>query len=243
MKGLLDNFNKVMLVFLCFTMASCSYKDRVAPIQLPDAENSVVVGDGLKISALAFVDQKKAEHALGFNVRKAGLLPVQLTFLNDGSRAATVIPEQTFLVDQENRAWPVASLERTYQRSKGYVDVTETVAGSAKPAALLGIAGAVAGLAIGVVTGENIGEAMGKGAVLGGALGAAIGGGKEYQEVNKRIKEDLEDKTLQNEVITPGLIAYGILFFPGLPEEARGARELRLAVSIGGVKQIVIIDL
>ena len=221
-------------------LSSCSYKDRVAPISLPDnSSNMVVVGDGLKISATAFVDPDQAQGVFGFNVRKAGLLPVQLTLQNDGSTKAQILADQTFLVDQQNNAWPVATQERTYQRTKKYVDVGETLKSAAKPSLLMGAAGAVAGLAIGIVTGENIGESMGKGAVLGGAAGAVVGGAKGHGDVEEKLREDLYTKSMKNSPILPGQIAYGVLYFPGMPEEAQSARELRLHIDIGGKSQVV----
>lgn len=235
--------NYFFVLLLCVSITACSYKDRVAPINLPDASNGITVGDGLKVSAIVFSDPKKAEEAFGFNARKAGLLPIQLTFQNDGSKTVKVDPQQTFLIDKENKAWPVSSLDRTYKRAKGHVEVGDTLAGAAKPAVLLGVAGAVAGAAIGIVTGENIGSAMGKGAAVGSAVGIGIGGATRYTEAQKEIKDDLAAKSLQNEDILPSQIAYGILFFPGMSGEAQGARELRLALTIGGKKEIVNIHL
>lgn len=231
----------VLLICLLFT--ACAYQDRVAPIQLPDEQNGITVGDGLKVSALAFTEEEKTQEAFGFNARKAGLLPVQLTFQNDGSLPASVEPAQTFLIDQENKAWPVSSLERTYQRARGHVDVGDTLAGTGKPAVLLGVAGAVAGAAVAIVTGDNVGEAIGKGAAVGGAVGAVIGGSGRYVEAQEQIKVDLADKSLRNETILPGQIAYGVLFFPGMEGEAQGVRELRLALSIGGTAQVVTLSL
>lgn len=237
----ISSYPKRFIVFLCcgLLVTSCAYKDRVAPINLPDAANSITVDDGLKISAQAFVDPKEAKGAFGFDARKAGLLPVQLTFLNDGSKPVRVEPEQTFLVDRNNQAWQVASLERTYERTRGQVEVGDTLAGAAKPGLLLGAAGAVAGLAVGIVTGENIGEAMGKGAAIGGAAGAAVGGATRYDQAQKKIRNDLADKRLRNDDILPGQIAYGVLFFPGMPEEAQGVKELRLALAFGDERRIV----
>jgi len=210
----------VISFLVVFLLTSCGYKDRVAPVSLPDNfSNMVVVGDGLKISAIAFLDPKQAEGVFGFNVRKAGLLPVQLTLQNDGSMDAQVVANQTFLVDRQNNAWPVATLERTYERTKSYVDIGET--------------------AIGIVTGNNVGESMGKGAVLGTAAGAIAGGAKGYGDAKDKLRDDLYSKSLKNSVILPGQIAYGVLFFPGMPEEAQSAKELRLQVNVGGRGQIV----
>lgn len=233
-------FCLILAVLMVYPLGGCTYKDRVAPINLPDSTNGIVVGDGLKISAHAFTDPDEAKKSFGLDAHKAGLLPVQLTFLNDSHSKVMVNPEQTFLIDRNNKAWPILSLEKTYQRAKGYVDIGETAKGAAKPALLLGAAGAVAGAAIGIVTGEDIGQAIGKGATIGAASGALIGGAKSYSETGEKIRDDILTMSLRNDAILPQQIAYGVLFFPATPkEEAQGAVELRLSLTIGDTRRIV----
>jgi len=238
---------RVVTIFSIVALLStsgCTYQDRVAPLALPDERTGVVLGEGLKISARAFTEEEEAQKAFGFNARKAGVLPVQVTFVNDSPETVSVNPEQTFLIDRNNNAWPILTLEKTYERTKGLVDVGETAKGTAKPALLLGAAGAVAGLAVGIVTGENIGESMGKGATIGAASGAVLGGGQAYAKTGERIREDLATKTLRNHDILPNQIAYGVLFFPGTPGvEAEGAAEVRLSLNIDGRIKIVKLDL
>jgi hypothetical protein len=241
-----DSFSLVglLLFLLVLGATSCTYKDRVAPVKLPGSgEQTVVIDDGLKIAGHAFTDPSEAQAAFGFNVRKAGLLPVQVTFQNDSSSQVRIIPEQTLLLDYQNNAWPVVSLEKTYQRTHDYVDIGETAKSAGKPALLLGAAGAIAGLAVGIISGENIGESMGKGAVIGGAAGAIAGGAAGYQDNGAKIKQDLREKSLKNSAILPNQIAYGVLFFPGSGDEAQSARELRLSLDIGGEPQVVVVPL
>ena len=43
-------------------------------------------------------------------------------------------------------------------------------------------------------------------------------------------------------MILPHQIAYGVLFFPGMPgEEANGVKELLLSLTIGNTPQVVIL--
>ncbi len=215
-------------------LSACAYNNRVAPIRLPEAAANMVEVNGLKMTATAFVNHEAAEKAFGFDIRKAGLLPIQVTFENDGSSRVKVKAKQTFLVDDNHNAWPVMDSRETYARTKKFVDIGETVKGSAKPSLLMGAAGAVAGLAIGIVSGENIGEMMGKGAAIGAAAGAISGGADAYARTGRRIRDDLARKTLKNDDIMPGQIAYGVLFFPGFPkDEAASAKELRLSLDFG----------
>lgn len=222
------------LTLLLLLVGGCTYKDRVAPLDMPDVEQGAVEIGGVLVSAIAFVDADQARHSFGFNARRAGLLPVQVTFQNDSGQRVTVNTEQTFLVDAEKQAWPILSLERAHERTKGHVEVTETARESGRPALLLGAAGAVVGAAFGLVTGENVGTAAGKGAVIGGASGVLIGGAHGYTEVGSRIRRDLAEKSLKSGPILPNQLAYGVLFFPGKPgEEADSAEELRLSLTIG----------
>jgi hypothetical protein len=197
--------------------------------------------NGLHISAISYEDIKKAQETFGFNIRKAGLLPVGISFENQGANNIKIIPDQTFVIDNKNQAWPVNAPKRTAERIEKYVDIGETAAGTAKPALLMGAAGAVTGLAIGIITGEDIGEAVGKGAAIGAAAGAISGGVKGYMKTKGKIKEDLENKKLENKTILPNQIGYGILFFPGYKEEAASATMLKLSLSFDG--QIKTIDI
>jgi len=224
----------LLLAFLAAILPSCSYSDRVAPIRLPESASNMVEIDGLKISAQAYTEPAAAQATYGFDARKAGVLPVQVTFQNDSRGQVSVNAEQTFLVDNQQNAWPILSLEKTYERTHKYVEIGETAKGAVTPALLLGAAGAVAGLAIGIVSGNNIGESMGKGAAIGAAAGAIGGGAGAFAKSTRQIKQDLTEKNMKNKPIQPGQIAYGTLFFPGTPgEEANSARELRLSLTFG----------
>lgn len=226
-------------------LTGCTHKSRVAPIQLPEgAANMVALESGLKISARSYTDRKLAEKSFGFDIRKAGILPVQVTFQNDSNRTVTIQPGQTFLIDERNQAWPILSLDETYERTKGHVEVGETFKGAAVPSLLMGAAGAVAGAAIGIVTGNNVGEAMGKGAAVGAAAGAITGGAKSYEQTGRKIRKDLVKKRLGNEPIEPHQLTYGVLFFPGaLDQEAQQAKQLRLSLEVGAEKELIVIDL
>lgn len=212
-------------------MPSCAYKDRVQPIPLPNAENNALNIHGLQVAAISFADETGAQKAFGFNIRKAGLLPIQVSFQNESGKNVQVLSEQTFLIDSKNQAWPINTRARTYDRIEKHVEIGETVSGAAKPALLMGAAGAVAGLAVGIIVNENIAEAMGKGAAIGAAAGAVAGGAEGYATAKDKIRRDLRSKSLTNKVIRPNQIAYGVLFFPGFPEEAQDARLLKMTLS------------
>jgi|SRR5680860_399002 len=229
----------VLLAGILAGLAGCStYGDRVAPVPLPEAQPGHVDVDGVKLLAQAYVEPATAKSALGFDARSAGLLPVRFVIDNQAGKRVAVAPGQTFLIDAQGQAWPLLTADQAYERVKGEVDVGETVAGAAKPAGLLGAAGALVGAAVGIVTGENVGTAAAAGAAAGVALGGVGGGAYANREVGRKISDDLARQSLRNRRVQPGELAYGYLFFPG-KNEANSATQLRLGLRIGNEQRIV----
>ncbi|MDL1959682.1 MAG: hypothetical protein LWX01_10055 [Deltaproteobacteria bacterium] len=223
----------IVLLPSLFILAGCaSYGHRVSPVPLPGTQPEHLTVDGVEMLAVAYLDKKIAEERFGFDVRGSGLLPVQLVIDNGSTQKVSINSGQTFLIDQIGQAWPLLSAEEAYQRVKGHVEMGETAKGTAKPAVLLGAAGALAGFAVGILTNEDIGESVGKGAVLGGTVGALAGGTAAYATAPEKIRTDLAQRTLRNRPVKPGQLAYGFLFFPGR-KEAASVQQLRLAVTIG----------
>lgn len=228
-----------LLGFVALLSSSCAtYSDRVAPVPLPESQPRHVEVEGVKLLAQAYVEPESAQSALGFDARKAGLLPVRFVIDNQAQEKVYVTPGQTFLIDGEGQAWPLLTAEQAYNRVKGHVEIGETVAGAAKPAGLLGAAGALVGAAVGVVTGENVGTAAAAGAAAGVALGGVGGGAYANREIGRKISDDLAQKSLRNSRVEAGELAYGYLFFPGR-DEAKSAKELRLGLQIGSQERVV----
>jgi len=219
---------------LVVALSACStYKDRVAPVPLPSLQVNHVEVNGIMISANAYVDDDAASAALGFDARGAGLLPVRFVIDNQSQQTVKVNPVQTFLIDYQGQAWPLLSSEQAYSRVKNEVEIGETFKGSITPSVLAGAAGAVAGFAIGILSGGNIAKIMGKGAAVGASIGAIGGSTSRYSELDRELRNDLYQKTLQNNTIRPGELAYGYLFFPGSSDEAQSASALRLSLRFG----------
>jgi len=227
-----------MVAALALVAGCTTYGERVAPIPLPDAQADHVEVAGVKLVARPYVDVREAKAAFGFDIRGAGLLPVRFVIDNQSDEVVQVVPGQTVLVDAEGNAWPLLTSDQAYRRVKGKVEMGETFLGAAKPATLLGAAGALAGFAVGVLTGENLAETTSKGAVLGAAAGAMGGGANRYDEVGSQVSNDLARQSLQNRRVGRGELAYGYLFFPG-HDEAQSAKSLRLGIKIGAVSHIV----
>lgn len=228
----------VPLLLLALAAGCATYGERVAPVPLPETDPQAITVDGAQVVAQAYLEPQQAEKALGFDARGAGLLPVRFVVDNGSHGVVRLRPEQTFLLDGEGNAWPLLTSEQAYKRVRAHVGAGETVAEAGEATFLGGAAGAVAGLAIGVLSGRNVAENVGKGAVVGGAAGALGGGASRYGELDREIRNDLEQKGLRIQRVPKGELAYGYLFFPG-KEEAESARALRLGLKVGDRAQVV----
>jgi hypothetical protein len=219
----------VMLIFL-FALFSCTtYKTQHTGFR-PAAEygNSVEVA-GLTIGAEAFADQASARQAFGFDIKRAGLLPVQVVMDNRDGGTFEIIGDQTFLVDNNNRYW---NLIPNYEAVDRVTEATQSgaiLAGAGKGAGWGAAGGAVLGAAFGILAGENVLETAGKGAAIGAAGGAVSGGVQGGTDTTRRrtISGDIRDKGLEGKRIPSQSLVNGFLFFPA---EAMSAQELRLQI-------------
>ncbi|MBW2147946.1 MAG: hypothetical protein JRI22_13070 [Deltaproteobacteria bacterium] len=218
----------ILSLALIFTAAcATSYKAKPLPFRTPTAYGNAVEVAGAMVAAQAYEDSESAEEYFGFDIRGAGMLPVQVVFDNRGPHALQIRPEQTFLEDSQGNLWPILDSQTAYERATRYAKTKQVFKEGAYGGFLGAAAGAIIGAAIGIVAGENVAGALGKGAALGGAAGATLGGVKGYtsDEARRVIMDDLHRKSLENRPVRPQSMGYGFLFFPG---EARSARLLRL---------------
>jgi hypothetical protein len=197
------------ILWLALAVGSCSsYKPTPTSFKLPRGDQAVEVF-GARVSVKAYDDPKEAKQAFqGFDIRAAGLLPVQVVVQNDGPYTLRMNPAQTFVEDANEDLWPVMEKKLAYDRVAKYADTNAAF----KEGAHKGFMGAVAGALVGAA----------KGAAVGGAGGAVIGGASASSSGNARREaiEDLRQKELENKVIAPGSLVYGFVFFPGEVEDA-----------------------
>jgi hypothetical protein len=222
-----------LLVMVLFLTGACTrYERQPVSFKMPEAYANATQVAGATVAAKAYDDKKEAEEAFGFDIRGAGLYPVQVIFDNVGQNTLEVEPSQTFLVDESDNLWPIMNSGLAYDRVAEKTEMARIGEKGVKTGLLTGAAGALLGTAIGIVGGGNVLEAAGKGAVLGGAVGATVGGAKAATsgaDARAQISRDLRDKSLENQKIQPQTIAHGVIFFPG---EAQGSRELRLRLRV-----------
>jgi hypothetical protein len=225
MKGMKNIFSLAGVLLLTIACAT-AYKATPLPFRAPASYPNATLVEGAMVGAEAFSDPKKAEEAFGFDIRGAGMLPVQIVFENEGARSFRINAEQTFLEDEAGNLWPILTDRIAYDRATKHSQTQQIVREGAYSGALGAAAGAIIGAAIGIVAGEGVGSALGKGAAVGAAAGAVMGGARGYgsDEARRTVVGDLRQKSLENKPIGKGL-SYGVLFFPG---EAKSARQLRL---------------
>ncbi len=217
----------IAIGIICSAGCSKAYKVAPLPFKAPDSLNNAVKVEGAIVAARAFVDKDEAKKAFGFDIRGAGMLPVQVIFDNKGPHSFGIDGQQTFLEDEDGNLWQILSSNIAYERAAKYAKTGKMVKEGTLYGAMGAVAGSIIGAAIGIVSGENVGVAAGKGAALGGAAGLTIGGASGYasDDARKSVVTDLQQKSLQNKVIGPDTLAYGILFFPG---ESNSVKQLRL---------------
>ena len=235
----------VCLFMALFALSSCTaYKSQYVSFRPPEGYPNYKVVDGVSLGAEAYAGKDDANKAFGFDIKGAGLLPVQLVLDNKSGLSLEMVTGQTFLVDNENRYWNVVPTNSAISRLEKSTQLASFFGRVAGQGALIGAAGgAVLGAALGIVSGSNVGSAIGKGAALGAAGGAVVGGVKEGTsgEREYRIVDDIRDKSLEGKVIPRDSLANGFIFFPA---EAESARELRLQyreLETGGIHAVVLI--
>lgn len=232
----------LLIAVLVSVGCSSSYVAKPMPFRAPSSYPNAVEAGGAVIAAQAFAGSTAAQDAFGFDVRAAGMLPVQVIFDNAGPHPIEINVGQTFLEDEAGNIWPILDRETAYERATKYTQTKEVFKEGAYHSFLGAAAGAIIGAAVGIVTGQNVAVTTGKGAAVGGAAGATLGGTKGYvsDDARRTVINDLRRKTLENKPVDPRSLSFGFLFFPG---EAPSARELRLQVRETDTGQVHLLKL
>lgn len=214
-------------MILAHVSACATYERHAVPFRPPQDYGNAVITDGVRIGAESYADEASAEQTFGFNIRKAGLLPVQVVIDNQSGSGIEIIPAQTFLIDTTGRMWKVLQTSEAVARVSAATESGFIGSGAGKGAAYGAAAGSILGLALGVASGRSIGSSTLTGGVLGAAGGALIGGASrgDDRENVRNIYGDINDKNLEGKVIPSGSLASGFVFFPG---ESRSAQSVRI---------------
>jgi len=233
----------VCVLLLTLALQGCAtYEPKVQPFKLPEASANVQRVAGAYVAARAWDKEEEAQQAFGFNIIRAGLLPVQVSFDNRGGQTLVIVPSQTFFINQQQELSPVLSDSEAYERVSRGTKVQETVKGVTRGALLGTATGALIGAAVGVVAGHSAGEYALRGLTMGAATGAVLGGaqGATETQVPQSITEDLARRNLKNLPIKPGELAYGLILFP---REAGQPQALRLQLKDQDTGQVYTLTL
>jgi hypothetical protein len=232
----------VMLVFICLIVTGgCrSYERQIVPFKMPENALNAVTVDGAIIAAKSYVGLGEAYNAFGFDIRGAGVLPVQVAFDNKSTHPLIIIPDQTFLIDGENNVWPILDQNIAYERMSKAMVMWNQGREAVKSGILLGAASATVAAAVGIVAGVGaltVLDATGKAATIGAAAGFTIGEVRSIDNADTmfKIRDDLKARSLQYRAIKPGEFAYGFIFYPG---EAKSAKFLRLQLRAEDTDQV-----
>lgn len=229
----------IICLLTLLSLACAKYESQVVPFKMPTALPNATVVAGATIAALSFDNKEDAKSAFGFDIRGAGILPVQVIFDNKGSHSLEIVPAQTFLYDEANNVWPILDQNLAYDRIAKKTELGQVLPEGGKYGALAGAAGGVIGAAIGIVSGHNVGDAALKGAAIGAAGGLVGGGAQGLTEggdnSRAQIGDDLRKRSLERRAIKPQEIAHGFIFFPG---ESKKAKMLQLQIRLLGTSEI-----
>lgn len=231
-----------LILILTHLSACATYHNQSVSFRPPQDYANFHNSMGLMVGAESFAETNQAEEVFGFDVRGAGLLPVQLVMDNKSNQSVEVVAGQTFLVDDMNRYWKLLTNREAAERVQKATESGIITSGAGKGAAWGAAAGAILGLALGIATGHNVGGAILKGGVIGGAGGAIIGGASKTDDRQQeyKIANDIRDKGMEGKIMRQQALATGFIFFPG---EAKSAKELRLQLLFRGENQIQTINL
>jgi hypothetical protein len=229
-------FFSLSLAFLAIfsmTLFSCGhhYEFKAVPIRPMSAyPGKATLGD-LSVGAAAIYDSAELTRLFGFDLKDAGVIPVQLLVANAG-KSDVVVLEGSTLQDEAGNLWEVLPSGIVYQRLNDYTSGSLSGEKGAKRTLLWGLAGAIVGAAAGIASGTNVGEAAGTGAAVGAAAGAATSvlGMGTTQDSSEAINRDFSGRDLEHATVSPGVDANGFLYFPA---ESKRPTCLNLKVSVG----------
>jgi len=107
----------VLTIFIFVASCATAYKAQPIPFKEPNSYGNALVVAGATVGAEAFVDPIKAQETFGYDVRGAGLLPVEVVFDNQGPHSFKINSRQTFLEDEKGNLWPILDEKTAYDRT------------------------------------------------------------------------------------------------------------------------------
>ena len=206
-----------LIVLLVLGVVGCAtYEYRPVPIKDARSYSDYTTVVGATVAARVWTDPAEAVQDFGFDILRAGVMPVEIVVDNAGPYTLDVNTEQTWVEDSAGDLWEVLPAQVVYDRIDQYVAMGRVGAEAARTSALGVAAGAILGAAIGIITEGDVGRSVVKGAAVGAATGAVVGGARALndQDAQRRIADDLRSQNLTEKPFLPDTLNHGFLFFP-----------------------------
>jgi hypothetical protein len=219
---------KIICLLLVAQLAACAAYERYSvSFRPPKDYANYQDSSGLVVGAESFSDKTHAEKAFGFDIRKAGILPVQMVVDNKSGQSVDVVSGQTFLIDGTSRYWKILSNREAVDRIKKASDSGAIASSAGKGSAWRTTALAMMDLAMQIVSGRDRDTTPVKGG--GEGVTTVSGTGKAGDDKQREIKiaEDVRDKGIEGRILSANSLARGFIFFPG---EVSSVSELRLQI-------------
>ncbi|MDR1487779.1 MAG: hypothetical protein LBT62_07315 [Deltaproteobacteria bacterium] len=221
---------------LALAAVSCAprYEFKPVPLLPMSSYPSQVSLPEAKVGAKVFYDTAELKQVFGFNLKDAGVIPVQVLVDNQSQNSITIL--QAILTDAEGQLWEVLPANVVYQRLEEHTSGGSTLGQGARRTFLWSLAAGALGAAVGVVTGTDVGAAAGKGAAVGAAIGVAstIAGAGLDGDKPEELERDFGERSFDHATIEPGQSSHGLLYFP---TEAKDPKGLTLSVQTGSTTE------
>jgi hypothetical protein len=212
-------------VLALVAVAACAprYEFKPVPVRPIDSFANLVHFAGGVVGANPIHDSGELTKIFGFDLKKAGVIPVQIAVRNDRPNGALTLTKAT-LLDSDGLLWEVLPSDVVVRRIDEHTSGGLTGEQGLRRSLLWGLAGGVLGAAVGVVGGTSVGEAAAKGAAAGAAIGITSSIAQAGTETSdaRDIQRDFSTRNIDHATINPGESANGLLYFPA--EAARPAR-------------------
>jgi hypothetical protein len=231
-----------LALVLALAWSCTTYEYKAVPFKAAEAYPNRQEVYGAQFGAKAWLEAAEARTAFGFDIKGAGVTAVQVVVDHQGSQTLTLVPDQIFLLDDQDQYWELLPPQVALDRIEKHTRMGAVGKKGSTTAILGGAAGAILGAAYGIVSDRNVIDTAAKGAAAGAALGAVKGGADAADGDDNRdqIAGDLAGRELKGKPLSPQTISQGFLFFPG---EVSSAKELRLKVRNEGTGEVQTLQL
>lgn len=184
------------------------------PFMLPENMRGHQDYEGLVVAVVPIATSEHSNRIFGFDMKEAGVLPVQVVMHNTGTKSFVITARQFFGITYEGTYHSALSAGAVGYRIKD-VSVGSNVATQATVQGFWGAAlGAGVGAGVGLLTGD-LGSGAATGAIIGGGAGVLSGVGDGLSDDwTEKYKQQLAGQTLGNSDLHPGDIRSGFIYLP-----------------------------